>query len=239
MTPRRYLRTRFFHRQRGQSATEFLIVAPILLFLVLGIVQMVLLYRAKTTLDYAALQAARAGAVNGALVSEMRRGLKEGLIPLYATRSGLEGVAEARLRMEGDFLLHRPRIEIISPTQAAWQEHQERQYDGRMALPNDSLAFRSQTVGGSGVNVQDANILKIKVTYDYPLIVPFVDWVLAGLSELIRSDNLIPATELTPENGLIVNRGRVTGGPKFRLPLQSTAIVRMQSPIHRNPDLPR
>lgn len=238
MTMHRHSGKRLRRHQRGQSATEFLIVAPVLLFLVLGIMQMVLLYRAKTTLDYAALQAARAGAVNGASVAEMRRGLKEGLIPLYATGTGLQGLTEARLRVEGDFLLHQPRIQIISPTRAAWQEHRERQYDGRMALPNDNLAFRSQAIGRSGVNVQDANILKIKVTYEYPLIVPFVDWVLAGLSRLIRSDSLLPPSQFNPDNHLLINRGRLTGGPRFRFPLQSTAIVRMQSPIYNSADLP-
>lgn len=226
------------HRQRGQSAVEFLIVAPILLFLILGIVQMVLLYRAKATLDYAALEAARAGAVHGADPREMRKGLEQGLIPLYATKSGAVGLAEAWGRMRFDLALHEPKIEVISPTQAAWREHRERQHNGRWALPNDNLAFRSQAIGASGVNVQDANILKIKVTHEYPLIVPFVDIVIAGMSRLIRSDSLLPHSEANLDNGLVNNLGRLGGGPKFRLPIQSTAIVRMQSPIYESGQLP-
>lgn len=224
-------RIRFVRHQRGQSIAEFIIVIPILLFLILGIVQMVLLYRAKATLDYAALEAARAGAVSGARMRSMESGLKQGLMPLYATKTGVGGLAEARVKMEADFGLHRPRIEIISPTQAAWREHRERQFDGRWALPNDNLAFRRRTVGSSGVSVQDANILKIRVVYEYPMIVPFVDRVIAGLSRIIRSDNLIPATEVTPENSLVRNWNPLTTAT-FRLPIESTAIVRMQSPIH-------
>ena len=43
----------------GASMVEFIIVLPILLLLCLGILQFGLLYQAKSTLDYAALQAAR------------------------------------------------------------------------------------------------------------------------------------------------------------------------------------
>ncbi|MGY0505787.1 TadE/TadG family type IV pilus assembly protein [Luteimonas sp. e5] len=226
------LRTPSAYRQRGQSATEFLVVVPVLLLLILGIVQMVLLYRAKATLDYAALEAARAGAVHGARMDEMHKGLKQGLMPLYTTSKGAAGLAKARLALEQDFLLHKPRIEVISPTRAAWNDHRERQHDGRWALPNDNLAFRSRSVGSaSGMNVQDANILKIKVTYEYPLIVPFVDRVLAGLSRVIRSDSLIPPTELTADNSLKRNWSPWSSAT-FRLPIESTAIVRMQSPIH-------
>ena len=56
------LHHRLAHRQRGQSMVEFCIVVPLFLFLLLLILQMVLIYRAKSTLDYATFQAARTGA---------------------------------------------------------------------------------------------------------------------------------------------------------------------------------
>ena len=39
-------------RQRGQSMVEFCIVVPLFLFMLLLIFQLVLIYRAKSTLDY-------------------------------------------------------------------------------------------------------------------------------------------------------------------------------------------
>lgn len=48
-------------RQHGQAAVEFIVIAPLLLFFCLGILQFALLYQAKATLDYATLQAAREG----------------------------------------------------------------------------------------------------------------------------------------------------------------------------------
>ena len=50
-----------------------------------------------------------------------------------------------------------PKIEVISPTRAAFNEFRERQYDGRFALPNDNLAFRDARVGSSRVSVVDTD----------------------------------------------------------------------------------
>ncbi|TDN57485.1 TadE/TadG family type IV pilus assembly protein, partial [Halothiobacillus neapolitanus] len=41
-----------FHRQRGQGLVEAVIVLPVFGLFLLGIFQGILLYRAKTTLDY-------------------------------------------------------------------------------------------------------------------------------------------------------------------------------------------
>lgn len=201
----------------GQSMVEFIVAAPVLFFLILSLVQFVLLYRIKATLDYAALEAARAGAVHGADKDAMNEGLARGMTPLFAHKTTpleLErAFGESRIQM-GLF----GKIEVINPTRAAWNEHREKQYDGEYALPNDSLAFRNDRVGRSGVNVQDANILKIRVTYQAPLVVPFVSWVLGGKSEYLKAGTF----EGSPLNVIT-----------HRLPIESYAIVRMQSPIYK------
>lgn len=208
----------------GQSTVEFIIAAPVALFLILCIIQLVLLYRAKSTLDFATLEAARAGAVHGAKMGEIKQGLAEGLTPLFATQASMGGVAMAfgKAKLEVLNPLY-TEVKIISPTAAMVNEHRERQHNGRYALPNDNLAFRSARIGRTGVNVQDANILKIKVTYHYPLVVPFVGWVIKGSSELIRRSNPLDRVSLRPD----------PLGGHDRLAIESYAIVRMQSPIYR------
>ena len=84
-------------RQRGQSLLEFVIVVPAFLFLLLAAFQFMLIYRAKATLDYAALEAARAGAVHGADIDQIRRGLIRGITPLYVDAPGMGGAPEGRL----------------------------------------------------------------------------------------------------------------------------------------------
>ena len=205
----------------GQSMVEFIIAAPVLLFLILSIVQFVLLYRIKATLDYAALEAARAGAVHGADKGEMKNGLARGMTPLFAHKTSMTELETAYLKSKAEMALF-GKVEVINPTRSAWNEHKEKQYNGKYALPNDSLAFRSDSVGRSGVSVQDANILKIRVTYDAPLVVPFVSWVLRGKSDYLKSGTF-EGSPLTP----ITNR----------LPIESYAIVRMQSPIYETRNL--
>ncbi len=201
---------------RGQAMVELLIAAPVVFFMILMIVQMVLLYRMKSTLDYAALMTARAGAVSGLKRGDMQSAFAKGMMPLYAHKTGMAELETAYAKARADLLLFGD-ITVVNPTRAAWNEFKERQYNGQYALPNDSLAYRSHAVGSSGVNVQDANLLKVKVTYDAPLVVPFVGWVLGGKSQYLKAGTFesSPLTTLTR-----------------RLRIESYAIVRMQSPIY-------
>ena len=158
-------------RQHGQSLTEFLIAMFAFGFLLLGLFQAILFYRAKATVDYAAMEAARSGAVHGATMSSMREGMARGLTPLLAIGSGDPGKASTLLAFEKAKLVTVPlhaAIKVISPTTRAYSDFKEDQGDGTMALPNDSLNYRSTSPGSSGMSVQDANILKIQVTYHYP-----------------------------------------------------------------------
>lgn len=220
MTPR-MREPRHRSSMSGQSMVELVIITPVLLFLLLSVIQAVLLYRMKSTLDYAALMAARAGAVSGVGRNDMRAGLAKGMMPLYAHGTGQLALETAFGKAYADLLLY-GHITVINPTRAAWGNFKERQYNGQYALPNDTLAYRSDAVGSSGVNVQDANILKIKVVYDAPLVVPFVGWVLGGKSKYLKPGTF-ESSPLQPLTG--------------RLPIESYAIVRMQSPIYKQGNL--
>lgn len=199
--------------QRGQSLTEFLVAIFGFGLLLLALLQAILLYRAKTTVDYAAMEAARAGALHGADKGQMQKGLARGLTPLYATATAspsITGTAEAYAKAYAAVLAF-GTIQVTSPTTASFDDFKEAQYDGTMALPNDTLNFRPATVGSrGGLSVQDANILKIQVSFKYPLIVPIIDRVL-GTRDLARS---------------------VTDGHTvYSMPIVASAMVRMQSPV--------
>ena len=71
------------------------------------------------------------------------------------------------------------KVEIISPTKAAFDALQQ---DNR--IPNDNLMYRSGD--GDGMSIQDANLLKIRVTYCVRLIVPVVNRVIYSLSNGIE-----------------------------------------------------
>jgi len=206
--------------QRGQSLVEFGISMVGFGLLLLALLQAILLYRAKITIDYAALEAARAGALHGVDTGEMQKGLARGLTPLYATATASPGIVGTAQAYVEAYTAVRAfgTITVLSPTSGSFDDFKEAQYDGTIALPNDTLNFRSTNVGGNGgLSVQDANILKIQVKFTYPLIVPIIDRIL-GTRDLART--------------------ALEGHTVYSLPIMTGAMVRMQSPITNRGNLP-
>lgn len=165
--------------QRGQAMVEYLIIFPALLMLVLGAIQFALIYQAKFTLNYATFMAARQGALKNAKITPIKDGLASGMTPLFMRTTGtpfLDDLAKARvIAMIEVFNPLTTKVEIISPTKAAYDALQQNNQ-----IPNDNLMYRSTS--GDGMSIQDANLLKIRVTYCVRLIVPFVNRVVYALS---------------------------------------------------------
>lgn len=219
-------------QQTGQSLVEFIIAFIILIMLGLGAIQMGLIYRAKTTLEYAALQAARAGAVHHGNPAAIKFGLARGLAPLYANEASVSGAAMGLT--ESIAAACNPlvtRYQLINPTKKAFQDFKYKYKKIGWAIPNDNLAFRSHKPGAkSKLTLQDANVLKIRVVYQYRLIVPIIDSIIGAV---INND--------TPKRfGTL--EWMQTGAAKYReirevmhpeqhvyLPIEASAIVRMQS----------
>lgn len=197
--------------QSGQSITEFIIIVPVVLLLVLGTIQTAFVYKAKTTLNYAAYESARLGALRNATPAALERGLEQGLAPLFTHDNTSLAIADARKFVRQEITNGHIHIDRISPSQEAFNDFQIKK-GGNNQIPNDHLMYRSAAVkSGSGVNIQDANLLKIKVTYCYPLYVPLINKFLSSL----------PSTEA--ECGIDSNR----------LPINAQAITRMQTPAYR------
>jgi hypothetical protein len=168
-------------KARGQAMVEYLIVLPALLMLVLGAIQFALLYQAKSALNHATFMAARQGAVKNAKALSIKDALAAGLTPLFTFSPDLGGLAKGRaIAMIEVFNPLTTTIEILSPTSAAADDFaaDDPADSSKRLIPNDNLMYRPTSVGGSsGVNIQDANLLKIRVTYCTRLIVPFANLV--------------------------------------------------------------
>ncbi|AOY91697.1 pilus assembly protein TadE [Cupriavidus sp. USMAA2-4] len=234
-------------RQHGQAAVEFIVIAPLLLFFCLGILQFALLYQAKATLDYATLQAAREGAVNHGSLESMRIGLARGLAPLYARAADADGSQAAFDKARADVRAHSV-ITLVSPTPAMLRDFgQPVGYDGKTftEIANDTLYYRNTRAGReSGVNIQDANLLKIRALYCYDMYVPLANKVfyyVANVIGNIGSGGILtrePAEPgdpygrpANPDSPCLVKLedGIETG--RWPLALESEALVRMQSPF--------
>lgn len=214
-------------QQHGASMTEFLIVTPLLMFVGLGILQMGLVYHAKSMLTYATFEAARTGAVNNGQIDLMRKELGYRMAPIFG------GTGDVR---DGTYAITRSvviandptatKIEILNPTSATFAEHGEAKdvednhgnQRNVVAIPNSHLKMRDHAdVKNDGLNVQDANLLKIRVTYGYPMRIPVLDMEIPGVRETMR----MVMMQMDPDNWMYYIRGM--------LPIQATATIRMQS----------
>ncbi|GHT96232.1 hypothetical protein AGMMS49545_20690 [Betaproteobacteria bacterium] len=222
--------------------TEFIIAMPVFILFIFLIAELALMYQAKSVVDMATLAAARAGAVNGARPSSMEDAAAIALTPLYTHGTNTTDVIKGGLVANMDTQLpavygsdwrdwggYSPgvarvvRIDILSPTRDMMNSFAVTRTGANGArsrvIPNDNLMYR-QSTEFSGVNVQDANLLKIKLTYLYATKMPltqyfFAPFVDANLTRTLFTNDL-PRGISSPEM-------------EGRVPLVSYATVRMQS----------
>jgi hypothetical protein len=219
---------------------EFAIISPLALLLVLGIVQLGLMFVAREVVDEAAFVAARAGAVNNAQVDTMRSALQKALIPFYqdtTTPSDTGRITTALGQSVADTAIAcNPTIPFpcalevtrLNPSDQAFDDFGLTDAQNHTYIPNDSLDYRPHGVQGpsSGLSIQDANVLKIRVTYGYPLKVPlmaaFVKTAMCGQLQGLGAFG---------HQGFLGTAGDcVRFYMQGRVPIVSYATVQMQTP---------
>jgi len=242
-------------RLRGQAMVETIVVVFVTLLLLLGVIQFGLIYNAKTNLNYAAFEAARAGALNYADRRAIEFALARGLAPLYTSidpaadkDANVEAVKAARDKVleeidGGEFVC----IERLNPPVSAFGAGAHgiqvpagsgQLFAGERLIPNDHLRYRSREPK-QDLSIQDANLLKLRVTYCYPMIVPIVSTAIQRL------------TGTAPPTSANVVVGESVGGPTYgsvkpaggfqkncyakgRFPIVAQSIMRMQTPIRND-----
>ncbi len=243
-----------FKSRAGQSMVELLVVLPVMLLLILATIQFALIYHAKITLNYAAFEGVRAGTLNCdkkyqdydrrctsdvGQFDAVKEGFARGLAPLYSyyepdakERAKLKKAAgnqveayqqgRARIFKEFDAKAEYIRIERLNPTTQAFAD-----FATDEVIPNDNLMYRSKTSsGGSRMSIQDANLLHLRFTYWYPLYVPFVN--------KLMFDKFICCKGLGKNSFCKWADDPICQGDEPRIPLTSTAIMRMQTPVENS-----
>ena len=178
-------------RSRGQAMVELICALPVLLMLLLGIIELAFGYRAFITLQYATQEAARLAAMNNAQYPAMRKGLVNGMAPLFVGTSPVENdfsneskalsAAFERAEQEVDEFM---RVTRINPSPDIFDGSDKNALvvvldpmgapiTDTPALQNRRLIFDGKTrVGKAALTLQDANLLKILVEYCYELKTP-------------------------------------------------------------------
>ena len=199
--------------QKGATLPEFIIAAPLVMIIGMTTVQAGLIYHGKTTLNYAAFEAARAGAVNNAQLSVIRDTLGVRLAPVQggdgSAKKAAIAIAKSALSVKDPL---NTRVEVLNPTTAAFEDWGvNSQTANQRVIPNNHLRHKEHTVGtASGLSLRDANLLKIQVTYGIDMKIPVVSGIIARSMVLID-----------PTNAHYYIRNK--------FPVSSVATVRMQS----------
>jgi hypothetical protein len=221
---------------------EFLIIFPVMLMLLFGALQFALLYQAKTTLNYAVYEATRAAATNNGSRDAVNEAFARGMAPLYTHEDTVDAVHAARDKVreevnDGEFIC----MERINPTDTEFSAyavpHQD--FNNIEAIPVDNLVYRDPTItAGARVSLHDATLFKLKVTYCYPLYVPFLNKVIpewfSGADD-IRVTGASQGEEFKAQD-LGIGTFRQNCIDQKRLPLISHAVMRMQSPVLNDPN---
>lgn len=228
--------------QRGQATIEYLYVIPILLLLLLASLQFVFVYEAKLALNYATFVGTRAGALHNGSMAAIQDGLASGLAPLFAHGKDQQALKDARSAAKselGDNKL--AQVSIVNPTPGAYSGFA----NAAGEIPNDNLMYRSDTDLQDNMNVQDANILKVRVTYCVKLVVPIVNRMIYSFvvnptatpakidsttyqGTSIAAPELLKAAPAGSASGLCIDPNNAY---PYRIPVTSEAVVRMQSPF--------
>jgi hypothetical protein len=223
-------------RQRGATLVEFVVVVPTVLFMLMNLIQYGLLYHAKSQVNYATFEAARAGTVNNANPDAMRTAFLRAMTGYYGGGTTTTELANSYALALADTASL--RIEILSPSKESFDDYYSTELASKLkqsgrVIPNSNLAFISCPIdrsscakdpksNQSGQTLLDANLLKIRITWgiperkQIPLAGPFMSWALG---------------ELNPDDTDAFRAGLVAAG---QIPVVAHVVMRMQSPAFEN-----
>lgn len=210
-------------RQRGAAMVEFVVIGPVITLLGLATMQSAMLFFAKNQVNHASFMAARAGATDHANLDSVQTAFTLALAPLFAKGTGAQDVAAA-VASAGADLAGSVRIELINPTKESFSDWNDPDLQtvlktgAQRVIPNSGQAFRNQDVrAASGQTIQDANLIKLRITYGYAPKVPLMKSIFSTYLTLFDSNS-------DSFHSALVAAGRVPMVSNVTLHMQSDAI---------------
>jgi len=196
---------------RGSAFVETLVAVPVVLLLGLGALQWALLFHARTALEYALLEAARAGSVSQAQPDAIEAGLARGLMPFWfgvdASRPWAVAVTESNAQLRQGLAAGWMSWRQLAPTVESFGDWGEPARDAAghpvtslVEIPNDSLqwaSLRQPASGAAGMRsdepigarsmqtLNDANLLKLELRYGVPMSVPLVGRIAVWVMRIV------------------------------------------------------
>lgn len=211
-------------RQTGSAMIEFAVVAPIITLLGLAAIQYGLLFFAKNQYNHAAFMAARAGTTEHANLDKIKEAYAQALIPLYARGVSKEkldaslAVAQVEIRDHSEIVMLNPTAESFADFN---NEDLQKKYGvtSQHVIANGGLAYKKPAIvpTGSGQNIQDANLLKLRITHAYKPQVPVIGTVYTRYLKWLDTGD-------QPFNTQQIAAGRIPVVTHVTVQMQSDAI---------------
>jgi hypothetical protein len=238
----------------GQAAVESALTLPLMVFVVLGTLQLFLMLQARILTQYAAFRATRAGSMNYGDCTRMTHAAIASLMPAITSFTGNPGVATPGAKLGAAFGLR-------STNQYSAVE--DRWHVATGAGPPGDIVWIARTnptvaqVAAYGVQFRDfdqptgnidAQRLETRLIFWYPMKVPFANWVLSrmvlaqyGLMAFSAANPLMPVFEAdwqasgwapdAPIASALLTR--VTSG-EYVFPISANYTMRMMTPVKQS-----
>jgi len=210
------------HRQRGATMLEFAFAGPVITLLGLALTQYGMLFFAKNQINQASFMAARAGSVGNANLEKVLSAYTRALIPLYGGGRNAAELAESYAKATVDMAGH-VRIELLNPTPksfADWNDPalQKTLGGGKRVVPFANQAYKTMEVRGeSKQDIQDANLIKLRITQGYQPKVPLMAGIYSKWLQWMDKGGDSFHTQL-------VNAGRIPVVTDVTMQMQTDAI---------------
>ena len=199
---------------------EFAVIGPIITLLGMAVLQYGMLFFAKSQINHAGFMAARAGSTGNANLDTARVAYTTAMVPLYGGGQTADELAASLAKATADVGVN-ARFELISPTRESFDDWNDPALQKALAtgskrvISNSNQAFKDQTIGAaSGQTIQDANLIKLRITQGYEPKVP----MMAGIYRIYLKW-LDPRTDAFHTR--LVDAGRI--------PIVTSALLHMQS----------
>ncbi|PTL85838.1 TadE/TadG family type IV pilus assembly protein [Vitiosangium sp. GDMCC 1.1324] len=233
--------------ESGQAAVESAIVLPLFVFLILGILQLGLMHQARLLTKYAAYKAVRAGSLNNADVQKMERAALAVMLPLVSQdRGGGEYIASINNASDfskkwtwpgvmsnqmPDANLKYAKVTVCGPLSSEFK-------GGMKEVDFDDPQW--STGGYDDWQKGQRTKLRIQVTFNYRMPIPFANWVIHAAARNKEVPELMRMGKASSGGLKSLDRGGSGSDPYaaaasrrlYILPIRATYTMRMQSNLY-------
>jgi hypothetical protein len=182
-------------RESGQAAVEAALTVPMMVFLVLGIIQLTMLHHARLMTEYAAYRAARAGIVDGGACTFMEDSAVLAVLPTLGPVGFVPGRTDTLMRailIHDTFKAGELNTKKYKPTSLKVIDVQvlnpKKSQLTNLFNTYGTYSARNNKINKEEIDFDDirdstviaANLLTVRVTYNYEMRIPFANRLIHG-----------------------------------------------------------